>query len=60
MRNWIFKFLWYNRKLVVSLRVDGTFINSSMPVGSDVLHNLLRYSMISLVSRPTDTAAYRE
>ena len=37
-----------------------TFINSTIPSGKDVLLSLLRYSMMSLVCKPTDTAAYSE
>ena len=37
-----------------------TFINSTMPDGRDVLLSLLKYSMISFVCKPTETAAYKE
>lgn len=35
-------------------------MNSSIPDGNVVLHNRLRYSIMSLVSKPTETAAYNE
>ena len=37
-----------------------TVINSSIPSGREVLLSLFKYSMMSFVCKPTDTAAYKE